>query len=101
MCYSFPCAAAGLAAEVVAAAGDADELTFRDDEFAAGVDVSRVAADFEAFEHGVVDTHVMGGGGDDVVSIRIPQDNVRIAAGSEDSLFGVHAEDARGSGGDE
>ena len=94
-------AAARFAAEVLAASGLADELAFRNDQLAAGIDVAGVAAHLEAFEHGVVDAHVVGCGGDGVLGVGIPEDDVGVAAGGEHALLRIHAEDARGRGGDE
>ncbi len=52
-------AGVGLAAEELAGAGAAGELIFVDDGAAAGEDGFCGALDLDAFEHGVVDAHVM------------------------------------------
>src|SRR5579863_1572081 len=101
MCLLFPRATTSLATQIFSPARLADELALRHDQFAAGVDVSRIAADFEAFKHGVVDAHVVGGGGDGMIGVRIPEDNVGIATGGEHAFFRIHAEDAGGGSGDE
>ena len=76
----FPGAAAGLAAQVLAAAGLADEFALGHDEFAARVDIARIAAHFESFKHGVIDAHVVGCGGDGVTCEGVPENNVGVAA---------------------
>src|SRR6185437_12702031 len=97
----FPGAAARGAAEIVAASGAGEEVTFVYDELASGVDLAGVSAYFEALEHGVVDAHVVGGGADGVFGVGVPEDDVGVAAGGDGSLLRIHAEDlCRGGRGD-
>src|SRR5438067_13458015 len=77
---SLPGSAAGGAAKVCAAAGFAEISSIFDDEFAARKYLARVAAHAEAFKQGIVHAHVMSFGADDVFGLRIPDDDVGIAA---------------------
>src|SRR6185437_942594 len=88
----FPGTAAGRAAKVLAAPGAGEEVAGVYDELASGVDLAGVSAYFEAFEHGVVDAHVVGGGADGVLGVGVPEDEVGVAAGGDGSLLWVHAE---------
>src|SRR6185295_9659131 len=60
----FPCATSGLTLQEGAAAGFALKGAVVDDDVAAGDYRAGVALHFEAFEHRVVDAHVMGRGAD-------------------------------------
>src|SRR6185437_6335569 len=94
----FPGAAARGAAEIVAASGAGEEVTFVYDELASGVDLAGVSAHLEALEHRVVDAHVVGGGADGVFDVGVPENDISVAAGGYGSLLWVHAEDLRGGG---
>src|SRR5450756_531781 len=96
-----PGSAMGGALQIVAASRFAEELAAIHDDLAAREHGARVAGDFVAFEHGVIDAHVMSGGADGVERGGVPDDEVGVAAGGDFALAGIHAEDARrGSGGE-
>ena len=56
---------------------------------------ARVARNLPAFEHGVVRRHALRRGGDGVVGVRVPEQDVGVFARGELALL-RHAEDARG-----
>ena len=97
--FLVPCAALGLTFEIAAAAGATDELVVFDDDVATGDDDFGVAFDVEAFEHGVIDTHVVGGGADDVIGFGVPDDDVGVAAYGDFAFLGIEAEEFGGRGG--
>src|SRR5450759_993076 len=96
-----PGSAMGGALQIVAASRFAEELAGIHDDLAAREHGTRVAGDFVAFEHGVIDAHVVGGGADGVERVGVPEDEVGVAAGGDFALPGIHAEDAGGRGGSE
>ena len=75
----------------------ADELAVCDNLLSAREDVLGVAFYFPAFKHRVVGGHALRGGGDGVVGVGVPEEDVGVFAGSDDAFF-RHAEDARGCG---
>src|ERR1019366_6358600 len=96
-----PGSAMGGALQIVAASRFAEELAAIHDDLAARENGARVAGDFVAFEHGVIDAHVVGGGADGVERGGIPDDEVGVAAGGDFALPGIHAEDTGRRGGGE
>src|ERR1019366_4907273 len=96
-----PGSAMGGALQIVAASRFAEELSAIHDDLAAREHGARVAGDFVAFEHGVIDAHVMSGGADGIERVGVPDDEVGVAAGGDFALAGIHAEDARRGGGGE
>ncbi len=81
-----------MAFEIAAAAGAANELVVFDDDVATGDYEFGIAFHLEAFEHGVIDAHVVSGGGDEVVGVGIPKDDVGVAADGDFAFLGIQAE---------
>ena len=67
--------------------GVAGELAIGDDLLAAAVDGLGVAVDAPAFEHAVVGVHCLGGGGDGVVGLGVPEEEVGVLAFGDDALL--------------
>ena len=88
------------AAQIIAAAGLAEELAVIDDHFAARKHRAGVALHLVAFEHRVVDAHVMGLRADGV-DARLGSQMTMSASlpGAISPFLRIHAEDARGRGG--
>ena len=91
----------GLAAEELAGAGAAGEFAGVDDYAAAGQDCFGGAFDGDAFEHGIVDAHVVGFGADDFFVIGVEDNQVGVGAHGDGAFAGVEAEKFCGGGGDE
>jgi hypothetical protein len=89
----------GLAAEELAAAGAAGELAGVDYALPSGEDGFRDAGDLDAFEHGIVHTHVVGFGADDFLLVGIEDDDVGVGAYREGAFAGEEAEKFRRRGG--
>src|SRR5215831_4859761 len=81
------------AAEKLALAGLAEELTVLDDDAAAREDMRRRADHLAALERRVVDAHVEGLLREDVALLRIPDDDIGIGADGERALARIEAED--------
>ena len=94
-------AGVGLAAEELAGAGAAGELIFVDDGAAAGEDGFCGALNLDAFEHGIVDAHVMRLGADDFAMIGIEDDDVGVGADGDCAFAREEAEEFCGRGGDD
>ena len=94
-------AGVGLAAEELAGAGAAGELIFVDDGAAAGENCSGGALDLDAFEHRVVDAHVMRFDADCFAMIRIEDHDVGVGADSDRAFAREEAEKFCGRCGDD
>src|SRR5579883_1067271 len=92
----FPGASASFAPQIIAAAGLALPFAVVHDDFAAGHNRARIALHLKAFEHGVIDTHVVRLRADGVERVRIPDDDIGIAARRDLALLRIHAKDTRG-----
>jgi len=90
-----------LAAEELAGAGAAYEFAGFDYYAAAGEDCFGGAFDFDAFEHGIVDAHVVGGGADDFFVIGVEDDEVGVGAYGDGAFARVEAKEFCGGGGDQ
>ena len=86
-------AGVGLAAEELAGAGAAGELIFVDDGAAAGKDSFCGALDLDAFEHGIVDAHVMCLRADDFFVIGIEEHDVGVGADGDRAFAREEAEE--------
>jgi hypothetical protein len=91
----------GLAAEELAAAGTAYELTGVDDWFSAGENCLGNAFDLNAFEHGIVDAHVVRLGTDHLLFVGIENDQVGVGTYGNRAFAGEQAEEFSGCGGDD
>src|SRR5260370_25215024 len=90
-----------LAAEKLASAGAAYEFAGIDDRASAGEDRAGSALDPDAFEHGIVDAHVMRLRADGLFLIRIKDDEVSIGAHRDGSFARIETEEfCRGRGDD-
>ena len=63
-----------------------------DDHFAARQHGSRIPFDAEAFEHRVIDTHVVGLGADFEFGVRIPDDDIGVTARGQFALARIQTE---------
>ena len=90
-----------MAAEELAGAGAAGELIFVDDGAAAGEDGFCGALNLDAFEHRVVDAHVVRGGADDFAMIGIEDDDVGVGADGDGAFAREEAEEFCGRCGDD
>ncbi len=86
--------------EIAATTSATDELVVFDDDVTTRDDDFGVAFDVEAFKHGVIDTHVVGGGADDVIGFGVPDDDVRVAADRDLAFLGIETEEFGGCSGD-
>src|SRR5258705_11924750 len=78
-----PGPAAGGSFEVNASAGLAEKAAVLDHHVAARHHKSCVSLYFEAFEHGIIDSHVMRFGADEVAGLGVPNDDVGVATRRE------------------
>ena len=72
-----------------------DVLPFLDNQLAAREHLPGVALHFEAFEHRIIDAHVVRLRADQMLGFGIPHHDVGVASRRDRALLGIHAEDAR------
>src|SRR5271168_790936 len=90
-----PCSSSRRAAQVLAAAYASDVFPFVDNQLAAREYLPGVAGNLEAFEHGIVDAHVMRLRADEVFGFGIPHHDVGIATRRDGAFLRIHPKDAR------
>src|SRR5689334_1978277 len=88
-----------VALDELPAAGPAEPLPLVDDDLAAREDRLSVPPDLHPLEHRVIDAHMVRLRRDDMLGVRIPEDEVCVAPDGDRPLAGVHAEDLGGGGG--
>jgi hypothetical protein len=91
--FLIPGSASGGTLQELASTGPGDEGIVLNDDFTAGEYGSDVSYYLESFEHRIVHAHVMGCGTNGKDCVRVPDDDIRVAARRDFALFRVHAEE--------